>query len=48
MIISEEHEKCLQLKDGTQFGENIRPSIESIPKKVDEKRARMLDPDPFS
>jgi len=36
------------LKDGTQFGEKIRPSIETIAKKDDEKRARMLDPDPFS
>jgi hypothetical protein len=33
---------------GRNLGENIRPSIESIAKKVDEKRARMLDPDPFS
>lgn len=33
---------------GRNLGEKIRPSLETIAKKVDEKRARMLNPDPFS
>jgi hypothetical protein len=33
---------------GRNLGEKIRPSLETLAKKVDEKSARMLNPDPFS